>query len=643
MSTEKTLHSRVKHLAMQNKILSTTNKLLRDKDNQLLHVTDDLYTKLSEEATLPPTESKQNFDGITLVIAAYNLPRFINRTLTSCTPHYQGFKPSEFEVIIVDNGSSTPLKKEDFRDYPFVSQVIRIDGKPSPVYGLNKGIQAAKFSNVGVMIDGAHMLTPGVLQNAKTALQLFKRPVINVPQYILGDFSQNLSSIENAYEYEEQNLEKVGWPQYGYTLFDFCVLPGEDVIKKTFQAIETNCLITTKEVFNDCGAFNELFDEPGAGMANLEIFSRLCNDVKNKYVTLAGEGSFHQNHHGTTTGASREDRDALVKSFSEKHKTVTGKEFSFTFRAPFLLGELNGNRSQIPTISIDYGKARGAVLKELSNMYIDRAKFSQRGPIPSLTLKKVQADERKTRPILNPLGLLDTQDQKAKKQMIGYRDILIKAHKLVNPRKYLEIGIDDGSSLNLSKCLSIGVDPGYELTSSLSQPTQIFRETSDGFFEKTERCKELFSNELDLAFIDGMHLAEYVLRDFINVEKHCAPGCVVIIDDVFPEQIEMAARDRVFNAWCGDVYKIIPILLKYRPDLNVDTFTAFAGPYRKGVSVVSGLDSKNSTLSEKYDQILKEIMGDTYSLNSISDLEKQVPITPVERLDSVLTAQTKNR
>jgi len=170
----------------------------------------------------------------------------------------------------------------------------------------------------------------------------------------------------------------------------------------------------------------------------------------------------------------------------------------------------------------------------------------------------------------------------------------------------------------------------------LSQPTQIFRETSDDFFKNEERCKALFSDEVDLAFIDGMHLAEFVLRDFINVEKWATKQGTIIIDDVYPEQIEMAARDRHYNAWCGDVYKIVPILLKYRPDLRVNTFSAFAGPYRKGFTVVTQLDPTSRVLQQNYEKILKDILGETYGLSTISDLEKMVPISDIDTLDSGL-------
>ena len=49
---------------------------------------------------------------------------------------------------------------------------------------------------------------------------------------------------------------------------------------------------------------------------------------------------------------------------------------------------------------------------------------------------------------------------------------------------------------------------------------------------------------LDLAFIDGMHLFEYALRDFINVERFADWSSVIVFDDMLPRNVDEAARDR---------------------------------------------------------------------------------------------------
>ncbi len=64
----------------------------------------------------------------------------------------------------------------------------------------------------------------------------------------------------------------------------------------------------------------------------------------------------------------------------------------------------------------------------------------------------------------------------------------------------------------------------------------------------------------DLCFIDGMHLFEYALRDFMNVERCAAPGAIVVIDDIFPNHPAQGQRERRTRAWTGDVWRLVETL-----------------------------------------------------------------------------------
>jgi hypothetical protein len=94
---------------------------------------------------------------------------------------------------------------------------------------------------------------------------------------------------------------------------------------------------------------------------------------------------------------------------------------------------------------------------------------------------------------------------------------------------------------------------------------------------------------IDLAFIDGMHLFEFALRDFINVERYCEPSSVVVFDDMLPRDVDEAARERHTQAWTGDVFKLRDVLVALRPDLRltvVDTEPT-------GLLIVSNLSPTN--------------------------------------------------
>jgi hypothetical protein len=185
---------------------------------------------------------------------------------------------------------------------------------------------------------------------------------------------------------------------------------------------------------------------------------------------------------------------------------------------------------------------------------------------------------------------------------VQYLDFLAQVHDLLKPRTYLEIGVRNGHSMALSSTRSIGIDPAYEIAEevTIGPDATLYMETSDDFFAGENPLAAFEKPEIDLAFIDGLHLYEFVLRDFMNVEKYAAPGSVVIFDDVLPRATVHAARDRETRTWTGDVWKIIPTLREVRPDLIL----LLVRTTPTGLLLVLGGDLKNTDLAEAYDRML---------------------------------------
>ncbi len=178
-------------------------------------------------------------------------------------------------------------------------------------------------------------------------------------------------------------------------------------------------------------------------------------------------------------------------------------------------------------------------------------------------------------------------------------------HELLEPRTYLEIGVSTGASMTLSRTRSIGVDPAFRIQRELLCDLHLVRATSDEFFARRHPLAHFDEPIVDLAFIDGMHLAEYALRDLINTERFTTAASVLVIDDMLPRNIPEADRDqsrqRSGPSWAGDVYKIIDSLRALRPDLvclEVDT-----GP--TGTVVVFLPDPGSTALLEAYDDLVE--------------------------------------
>lgn len=197
----------------------------------------------------------------------------------------------------------------------------------------------------------------------------------------------------------------------------------------------------------------------------------------------------------------------------------------------------------------------------------------------------------------------------AAKEMPGedYYSWLQKFHNLLKPVSYVEIGLGHGRSLALAglETRAIGIDPYQGYWDRLHYvsphtPGGLFPLASDDFFSKCDLREILGHNSFDLAFIDGLHLFEQVLRDFINLERYARKDSVILIHDCLPIAPIVAERERVTGFWTGDVWRIIPCLKTFRPDLRIANI-----PTRpSGLGVVTNLDATSTILSDNYDTIV---------------------------------------
>nr|WP_221380300.1 class I SAM-dependent methyltransferase [Actinoplanes polyasparticus] len=229
-------------------------------------------------------------------------------------------------------------------------------------------------------------------------------------------------------------------------------------------------------------------------------------------------------------------------------------------------------------------------------------------------------------------------------------EFLRELHKVSANRNYLEIGVNDGRSLSLSRVPSIAIDPAFKVVTELKCDVHLVKATSDAFFARKNPLGHLKSGRhplrnmrrgrsltgywrgttLDLSFIDGMHLFEYAFRDFINVEKHSDWSSVIVLDDMLPRSVDEAARDRHTDAWTGDVYKIIEVLARYRPDL----VTVLVDTEPTGQLLVFGADPGNTVLKDKYDEIMAEYLVEDPQKVPEAILERSAAVSPQSLLQA---------
>lgn len=167
-----------------------------------------------------------------------------------------------------------------------------------------------------------------------------------------------------------------------------------------------------------------------------------------------------------------------------------------------------------------------------------------------------------------------------------FREVLGWIHEDVRPRNYLEIGVNEGASLRsaLPATRIIGVDPHPMVSSDSSSDVHIFGMTSDEFFRNHDPLKILEADAIDLSFIDGLHLVEQVIRDFLNLERFQKPRSFVLFHDCIPLSERSAARTRQTSFYSGDAWKFLVFLRRHRPHLQVDIIPTMP----TGIGVLSG-------------------------------------------------------
>jgi len=208
--------------------------------------------------------------------------------------------------------------------------------------------------------------------------------------------------------------------------------------------------------------------------------------------------------------------------------------------------------------------------------------------------------------------------------------------------RYLEIGVFEGHLLSrIPTETAVGVDPNFQLKYDVTQTKKrvhLHRIGSDAFFADASAVLTI-GGAPDLAFLDGLHVFEYLLRDFYNTESICNKRSLIAIHDCLPLSAGMAHRDSVESskltagtkfagAWAGDVWKLIPILHKYRPELKI--VCVDAPP--TGVVFVTGLDPSSTILRDRYLEIVREFHAIENGNENIAALYESIEIVPTENV-----------
>lgn len=294
-----------------------------------------VYNDVLSGAIVP----QANTCRISVILVAYNMAREVPRTIFTLRPENQGLDASDYEVILIDNGSKCSYDETELRKICPNLKFHRYESKaPSPVEALNYGLKIAKGEIICACIDAARMASPGLLRAGLAACEADERAVVGALSFHLGHEAQNASVLKGYNQtVEDELLKTVDWESDGYKLFGISSFDPSSRFGLYNMPAETNALFMRRKAWEKCGGFDVRFVGRGGGLVNLDIWRRVCEDQENVIVLLVGEGTFHQFHGGVAT-------NAVVDAWGELHTeyvNIRGYEFKVPDRTPFLYGAIN--------------------------------------------------------------------------------------------------------------------------------------------------------------------------------------------------------------------------------------------------------------------------------------------------------------
>jgi glycosyltransferase involved in cell wall biosynthesis len=303
---------------------------------------------------------------VSVIVIAYRMSAQLENTLLSLTADYQrGVTANDYEVIVMENSSGDNLCGEKVAELPEnFRYILRDESAVTPVYAVNEAFALCRAPFICLMIDGARMVSPGVISTALKAYSISENAIVAVPGYHLGHDEQHMAEVEGDHAAEEAALlASVDWLTDGYELFAISTFSGANRRGFLQPIMECNCVFASAENYAAIGHANTQFQLPGGGSINLHMYRSLGMLPGTELFVLPGEGSFHQYHGGVTTSSYAEREAEIEKHRIQLHSLWPGGFHSLR-RQPTLLGKIAPQAQPFVSISLERSSVR---IKRLSN------------------------------------------------------------------------------------------------------------------------------------------------------------------------------------------------------------------------------------------------------------------------------------
>lgn len=279
---------------------------------------------------------------LSVIVIGYKMAaQLLNTVYTLSTRYQRDIGESDYEVIVVENSSSDNIDADAVEALGTnIRYFRREESSHTPVYAVNFAFQQCRGQLIGLMIDGARMLSPRALATALECWEQDARALITVPGYHLGEQEQyHHRDAEQAKAEERRLLESINWRDEGYQLFEISTFSGANRRGYLQPIMECNCVFAAATKFASIGYADERFQLRGGGSINLHMYRGLGTKADCNLYVLPGEGSFHQFHGGVTT-SGYDDRQAEIERHRVQLHSLWPGGFHSLRRKPILFGEV---------------------------------------------------------------------------------------------------------------------------------------------------------------------------------------------------------------------------------------------------------------------------------------------------------------
>ena len=122
--------------------------------------------KANEYKVVAKLIAKHQRKKLSIILVVFNMPEQALNTVYSLSCNYQkAVTENEYEIIVIENNSERTLDAQ--RLYKMGSNIhylLRNETHASPVFAINEAVELSASKFVAIMIDGARMLSPGVVR-----------------------------------------------------------------------------------------------------------------------------------------------------------------------------------------------------------------------------------------------------------------------------------------------------------------------------------------------------------------------------------------------------------------------------------------------------------------------------------------------